>query len=72
MYSVISYEIFSVQIYPSEFGLKRMKEEEVKGPLELVGDGSTAQDGKEEEDEEVHCAFTHLFSYLLLIYYYSI
>ena len=25
-----------LQIYPSEFGAKRMKEEELKGPTELV------------------------------------
>ncbi|PNF17007.1 hypothetical protein B7P43_G02741, partial [Cryptotermes secundus] len=44
--------IHSITIYPSEFGLKRMKEEEIRGPLELVGDGSSVQDGKVEEDEE--------------------
>ncbi|KAL7991313.1 hypothetical protein Chor_015569 [Crotalus horridus] len=29
--------IFSVKIYPSEFGKQRMKEEELKGPTELLG-----------------------------------
>jgi hypothetical protein len=67
VYHVILYETFSVQIYPSEFGLKRMKDEEVRGPLELVGDGGCAHDGKEEEDEEVCYAFTCLFMYLFII-----
>jgi hypothetical protein len=35
-----------------------MKEEEISGPLELVGDGSSVQDGKEEEDEEVCHSFS--------------
>jgi hypothetical protein len=62
MYCVIYYET-SVQIYPSEFGLKRMKEEEIKGPLELVGDGSSVQDEKEKENAEEVC---HASFYLLL------
>ncbi|XP_058799477.1 ESF1 homolog [Phymastichus coffea] len=40
--------IKSVTIYPSEFGLQRMKEEEVKGPTELV----ESQAEKSDEDNE--------------------
>lgn len=45
-----------MQIYPSEFGLKRMKEEEIKGPLELLGEHRIIQNREEQEDgEEVCC-----------------
>lgn len=45
-----------MQIYPSEFGLKRMKEEEIKGPLELLGNCISLQDREKQEDgEEVCC-----------------
>jgi hypothetical protein len=45
-----------VQIYPSEFGLERLKEEEIKGPQELLGEHSSIQNREEQEDgEEVCC-----------------
>lgn len=55
---VEGFNSFSFQIYPSEFGIQRMKDEEVNGPSELR-DGNqndTADSGDEqlgENDEEV-------------------
>ncbi|OXU22411.1 hypothetical protein TSAR_016463 [Trichomalopsis sarcophagae] len=41
--------IHSVTIYPSDFGLQRMKEEEVKGPIELVEPKQEVSDADEEK-----------------------
>lgn len=42
--------IESVTVYPSDFGLERLKEEEVKGPQPLWG-GDQAEE-EEDSDEE--------------------
>jgi len=40
-----------VQIYPSDFGLERMANEEIKGPVELTED----DDDNDAETTEVNC-----------------
>ena len=50
-----------MQIYPSEFGLKRLKEEEINGPTELVADCTS------DLDEEVCIDSFFPFFFLLFM-----
>ncbi|XVE80554.1 hypothetical protein DITRI_Ditri14bG0149400 [Diplodiscus trichospermus] len=51
-------QIMSVAIYPSEFGLQRMKEEEIHGPVGLFdGENEEDKNGDDEIDNEKLCAY---------------
>ncbi|XP_076380947.1 ESF1 homolog isoform X2 [Megalopta genalis] len=67
--------IRSVTIYPSEFGLQRMKEEEITGPKELI-ETSNKKDFDDENDDEEGSAYhmEKLRQYQLkrLKYYYAV
>ena len=45
-------QILSVAIYPSEFGLERMKEEELHGPVGLFDDEDEKKDDDSEDDDD--------------------
>lgn len=44
--------IKSIAVYPSEFGLKRMEEEAVRGPVALLEDDKKKDDEGVDDDEE--------------------
>ncbi|KAJ8977772.1 hypothetical protein NQ317_001683 [Molorchus minor] len=64
--------IKSVVIYPSDFGKKRMQEEEIKGPIELVE--SKIEDHKDDNEEGSSYHMEKLRQYQLnrLKYYYAV
>ncbi|XP_015587360.1 ESF1 homolog [Cephus cinctus] len=69
--------IHSVTIYPSDFGLERMKEEEVKGPIELVEAKSNevhsdAEDDENEEGSNYHMEKLRQYQLNRLKYYYAV
>lgn len=45
-------EMKSVAVYPSEFGLQRMKEEELHGPVGLFDDENEKSDEDEDDDDD--------------------
>ena len=60
-----------VTIYPSDFGLERMKNEEIQGPKELVE--STADAGEEgETDKASHTERLRQYQLNRLKYYYAV
>lgn len=63
----------SVTIYPSEFGLQRMKEEEILGPKELVETKCVdEEDGDDEEIDEYHREKLRQYQLNRLKYYYAV
>lgn len=64
--------IKSVAIYPSEFGKKRMVEEEIKGPIELVESKIEENDNENEEGSSYHMEKLRQYQLNRLKYYYAV
>ncbi|KAG5309929.1 ESF1 protein, partial [Acromyrmex insinuator] len=67
--------IHSVTIYPSEFGLQRMKEEEINGPSELKNEVIRSEDEIEDDNEEgskYHMEKLRQYQLNRLKYYYAV
>ncbi|CAH2048542.1 unnamed protein product, partial [Iphiclides podalirius] len=65
--------IHKVSIYPSEYGLKRIKEEEIRGPIELTEDKIEEQsDGGNEEGSTYHMEKLRRYQLNRLKYYYAV
>uniref|UniRef100_A0A1J3F548 Pre-rRNA-processing protein esf1 n=1 Tax=Noccaea caerulescens TaxID=107243 RepID=A0A1J3F548_NOCCA len=63
--------LLSVAVYPSEFGLERMKEEEIHGPA-IEGLRKKEDDDDEEEDEDVINEKLRDYEKSRLRYYYGV
>ncbi|CAK1556372.1 unnamed protein product [Leptosia nina] len=68
--------IHSITIYPSEYGLKRMQEEEVRGPIELTDDKNKdvnlSDDGGNEEGSSYHMEKLRRYQLNRLKYFYAV
>ncbi|XP_071442045.1 ESF1 homolog [Hetaerina americana] len=64
--------IKSITIYPSEFGLQRMKEEDVKGPTELVSKSHESEDEEAEEGVSYHMEKLRKYQLNRLKYFYAV
>lgn len=64
--------IESVKIYPSEFGKQRMKEEEIKGPIELVENKNEDDNEECEEGSSYHMEKLRQYQLNRLKYYYAV
>lgn len=67
--------IHHVTIYPSEYGLKRMQEEELRGPIELTEKTETdrlSDDGGNEEGSKYHMEKLRRYQLNRLKYYYAV
>ncbi|KAG4203043.1 hypothetical protein ERO13_A05G376600v2 [Gossypium hirsutum] len=63
-------QIISVAVYPSEFGLQRMKEEEIHGPVALFDGENEAND--EDGDDEIDNEKLREYERSRLRYYYAV
>ncbi|CAD6222560.1 GSCOCG00001027001-RA-CDS [Cotesia congregata] len=65
----------SVTIYPTEFGLERMKEEELKGPIEITEDKKIEEEddnNTDDEDSAIQKEKIRLYQLKRLQYYFAL
>ncbi|KAM3709851.1 hypothetical protein ACJW31_02G205600 [Castanea mollissima] len=71
-------QILSVAVYPSEFGLQRMKEEAVRGPLRFFKDENDKNEDQDddkldsEDDDEIDYEKLRAYEISRLRYYYAV
>lgn len=65
-------QIKSVAVYPSEFGLQRMKEEEIRGPAALFDDEKKDDNDEEDDDDEIDPEKLREYEKSRLRYYYGV
>ncbi|KAJ6353353.1 hypothetical protein OIU76_002382 [Salix suchowensis] len=65
-------QILSVSVYPSEFGLQRMKEEEVRGPVGLFDDENEKSDDDDDDNDEIDYDKLRSYEKSRLRYYYAV
>ncbi|KAK9990114.1 hypothetical protein SO802_025099 [Lithocarpus litseifolius] len=71
-------QILSVAVYPSEFGLQRMKEEAVRGPLGFFKDENEKNEDQDddkldsEDDDEIDYEKLRAYEISRLRYYYAV
>ncbi|XP_022132581.1 pre-rRNA-processing protein esf1 [Momordica charantia] len=65
-------QILSVAVYPSEFGLQRMNEEELHGPIGLFDDEQKKNDEDDDDDEEIDDEKLRAYEMSRLRYYYAV
>ncbi|PON53505.1 NUC [Parasponia andersonii] len=63
--------ILSVAVYPSEFGLQRMKEEEIHGPVGLFDD-ENEKNSDDDHDDEIDDEKLRAYETSRLRYYYGV
>ncbi|KAK6797962.1 hypothetical protein RDI58_005664 [Solanum bulbocastanum] len=65
-------QITSVAVYPSDFGLKRMEEEAVHGPVGLFDEEKAKDEDSDDDDEEMDNEKLRAYEMSRLRYYYAV
>ncbi|XP_052196010.1 pre-rRNA-processing protein esf1 [Diospyros lotus] len=65
-------QILSVAVYPSEFGLKRMEEEALHGPVGLFDDDKEKNESDDDDDDEIDNEKLRAYELSRLRYYYAV